>query len=140
MTKRLAVLLTLGMLIGAETPDSTAVASPKKAAMYGFMIPGGGQFYNRKYLKAGVILSCEILAAWRYSENRNAYNNYDPSDSESQHRYLEKRNKYAWWIAFIYLYGVIDAVVDAHLQPFDDIMNEDLEGVNQEPHKSEEES
>ena len=44
--------------------------------------------------------------------------------------YLEKRNKYVWWIGFIYIYGLIDAIVDAHLHPFEDVMAEEL-GNNQ---------
>ena len=50
-------------------------------------------------------------------------------------RYLEKRNKYAWWVIFIYFYSMIDAMVDAHLSPFDQVMNtiiEDTKGESNE--------
>ena len=45
----------------------------------------------------------------------------------SKHRYLEKRNKFAWWVVFIYVYGMIDAVVDAHLNSFNRVMAENIE-------------
>jgi hypothetical protein len=45
----------------------------------------------------------------------------------SKHRYLEKRNKFAWWVVFIYVYGMIDAVVDAHLNSFNSVMAENIE-------------
>jgi quinol-cytochrome oxidoreductase complex cytochrome b subunit len=55
--------------------------------------------------------------------NRDIYKDYDNDTYPlSQHRYLQKRNKYAWWIGFIYVYGMIDAVVDAHLHNFDHLM------------------
>ena len=42
-------------------------------------------------------------------------------------RYLQKRNKYAWWVIFLYFYGMIDALVDAHLSPFNEVMDEPIE-------------
>ena len=44
-------------------------------------------------------------------------------------------SKYAWWVIFLYFYSMIDAMVDAHLSPFDDIMStsiEDKEGEDNE--------
>ncbi len=129
MPKILTVVLLVSLTVGAEV-DSVAVKTPQKAALYGFLMPGGGQIYNGKYFKAGLVLGCEILATWRFLENRDNYQNYDSTMELRQGRYLEKRNKYAWWMAFIYIYGVLDAMVDAHLEPFDELMQEDLEGMN----------
>ena len=39
---------------------------------------------------------------------------------------LKKRNKFAWWIGIIYVYSMIDAVVDAHLYSFDQLMDSPL--------------
>ena len=39
---------------------------------------------------------------------------------------IEKRNKYAWWVGFIYVYGMIDALVDAHLSPFTEVMGSSM--------------
>jgi len=95
--------------------------------MYALLFPGGGQVYNGRYAKAVMIVGLEVLAYWRFSVNSDSYRNYDDGFALPRHRYLEKRNKYAWWVGFIYIYGLLDAVVDAHLQSFDAIMSEDLE-------------
>lgn len=100
--------------------------------MYALLFPGAGQIYNGKYLKAACIVTLEALSLWRYSENSDTYANYDETIHPlGKHRYLEKRNKYVWWAAFLYLYGFLDAVVDAHLYPFDQVMEEDLESDSQ---------
>jgi hypothetical protein len=35
-----------------------------------------------------------------------------------------------WWTGFIWLYSMIDAVVDAHLHPFEDVMKTPIENEN----------
>lgn len=112
----------------AQESDSLNYPVPSKAGMYALLFPGAGQMYNEKYLKAGLLVTLEALALWRYSENSDLYETYDESThSLGKGRYLEKRNKYVWWAAFLYIYGFLDAVVDAHLHPFDQVMEEDLE-------------
>ena len=116
-------------------PDSTLIKNPK-TAFYLSLIPGGGQLYNGKLLKGSVVMGLESLAIYSFLENSNIYKDYDNGDHPfSKGRYLEKRNKYAWWVIFLYFYSMIDALVDAHLSPFDDVMNtaiEDLEGGESE--------
>lgn len=138
MRKFLLVMLATGLVTVVAGADSTMVRSPRTAARWSFLCPGGGQVYNRKYIKAGIFVAAEALALWKFAENRQAYADYASGDYElARHRYLEKRNKYAWWVAFIYFYGVIDAVVDAHLEPFDAVMQENLE-INETPIKPDE--
>ena len=115
-------------LTNAQENDSLNYPVPSKAGMYALLFPGAGQVYNGKFLKAGLLVTLEVLALWRYSENSQLYETYDESThSLGKGRYLEKRNKYVWWAAFIYIYGFLDAVGDAHLHPFDQVMEEDLE-------------
>ena len=72
----------------------------------------------------------ELYSIINWYVNADLYNNYDEQDNSKfnlpKYRYLEKRNKYVWWIGFVYIYGLIDAIVDAHLHQFDNIMNEDI--------------
>ena len=116
-------------------PDSTLLKKPK-TAFYLSIIPGGGQLYNGKLLKGSIVMGLGSIAAYSFFENSNIYKNYDNGDYPlSKGRYLEKRNKYAWWVIFLYFYGMVDALVDAHLNPFDDIMSteiEDLDGKKNE--------
>ena len=132
MPRILLLWFFLSSLALAETADSSEALSPKKAALWA-IIPGAGQVYNGKYLKAGLILSAEIAAIWRFQENSRMYSNYEEHYALPQSRYLDKRNKYAWWIFITYFYGIIDAVVDAHLAPFNEIMQEDLESAEKLP-------
>ncbi len=96
--------------------DSTKIKTPKKAALWS-ILPGGGQIYNGKYLKAGIIITLESLAIWQSIENVKKYNIDILNDS-----YLKDWNKYAWWAFFVHIYGLLDAVVDSHLEPFNEIM------------------
>ena len=126
--------LVSSFLLGKTHPDtSDSIKSPKNAALSS-IIPGGGQLYNGKKFKAGMILAGEVLAIVNWYNNSQLYSSYN-SDNDvdyplPKYRYLEKRNKYVWWIGFIYIYGLIDAIVDAHLHPFEDVMAEEL-GNNQ---------
>ena len=99
-----------------------------KVAFYYSLIPGLGQIYNGKWIKSAMIVGLEIAAYVAWTENRDIYNNFENKDYPlRKRRYLEKRNKYAWWIGFIYVYGMIDAVVDAHLYQFENLMESQLE-------------
>ena len=133
---RILFVICLGssFLLGETHPDtSDSIKSPKNAALSS-IIPGGGQLYNGKKFKAGMILAGEVLAIVNWYNNSQLYSSYNADNDVDyplpKHRYLEKRNKYVWWIGFIYIYGLIDAIVDAHLHPFEDVMAEEL-GNNQ---------
>ena len=128
------ICLVSSFLLGETHPDtSDSIKSPKNAALSS-IIPGGGQLYNGKKFKAGMILAGEVLAIVNWYNNSQLYSSYNADNDVDyplpKHRYLEKRNKYVWWIGFIYIYGLIDAIVDAHLHPFEDVMAEEL-GNNQ---------
>ena len=98
-----------------------------KIAFYWSLVPGLGQAYNGKWVKSISIVGLELAAYAAWIENKDSYNNFKDTYPLPKHRYLQKRNKYAWWIGFIYVYGMIDAVVDAHLHNFDHLMASPLE-------------
>ena len=103
------------------------IKDPKKA-FYFSLIPGMGQVYNGKLLKSAIVIGLEIAAYNACIKNLDIYNNYENGNYPlRKHRYLEKRNKYTWWVGIIYVYAMIDAVVDAHLYKFDHIMDRSLE-------------
>ena len=120
------VLIFMLPLFGKDT-DSTIIKDPKTAFLASF-VPGGGQIYNGKLLKGLTVLGLEVLAMQSWLDNSKIYSDYDSGDYPlSKHRYLEKRNKYAWWIIFLYFYGMVDAMVDAHLSPFNEVMEVSIE-------------
>ena len=130
-----SLLLSYNLIAQINEVDSTLIKNPRQAFLFS-LVPGGGQFYNQKYIKGSLVMGLETLALYSWLENSKIYKNYDSEEySLRQNRYLEKRNKYAWWVIFLYFYSMIDAMVDAHLSPFDDIMStsiEDKEGEDNE--------
>jgi hypothetical protein len=115
----------IGLAYGQDSKKEQ-IKDPKKA-FYFSLIPGMGQVYNGKLLKSAIVIGLEIAAYNAWNENKDFYNNFKDTYPLPKHRYLEKRNKYAWWIGFIYVYGMIDAVVDAHLYQFENLMESQLE-------------
>ena len=119
------------MPLNGSVMDSVRVKSPK-TAFFASMIPGGGQIYNGKLVKGATVMGLEALAIKSWLENSKIYSDYDTGDYLlRKSRYLSKRNKYAWWVIFLYFYGMIDAIVDAHLSPFDDVMDANIENAEQ---------
>jgi hypothetical protein len=123
--------LTIMPLLGQE-PDSTLQKSPSKAVSRALLFPGGGQFYNDQKIKGIFFLGAALGAGFLYLENANKYKSYDGIDMSEKAKYLKLRNKYGWWVGFVYIYGLLDAIVEAHLHPFADVMSEDIEKENSE--------
>ena len=122
-----SLLLSYNLSAQINEIDSTLIKNPRQAFLFS-LVPGGGQFYNQKYIKGSLVMGLETLALYSWLENSKIYKNYDSEEySLRKNRYLEKRNKYAWWVIFLYFYSMIDAMVDAHLSPFDDIMSTSIE-------------
>ena len=126
--KKSTVLLPLIILpVFGSSTDSTFIKSPK-TAFIASVIPGGGQIYNGKLIKGLAIMTLEVMALQLWRENSDIYSGYDSGDYRlAKGRYLEKRNKYAWWVVFLYFYSMIDAMVDAHLSPFNEVMDANID-------------
>ena len=100
------LLFTLSIAISQDAGyiDSTKIRNPKVAWKLGF-IPGLGQIYNGKYLKAFGFVAGEYIAVSRFNEY-----NHDNS--------IALRNTYAWWIFGLVVWSMLDAYVDAQLSTF----------------------
>ena len=84
--------------------DSSKVRNPRLAWKLS-AVPGLGQLYNGKYLKAIGFVAAEYTAV-------NRFNEYKESD------HIGPRNTYAWWIFGLYVWNILDAYVDAQLSTF----------------------
>ena len=128
----LVFFLILNLIFGKDI-ENKITKSPKKAFYYS-LVPGLGQAYNEKWLKSLIIISLELVSYKSWRNNIYIYSNYEQNDYPlKRHRYLEKRNKYAWWLGIIYVYGMIDSIVDAHLYEFNKLMEESIiENQNEE--------
>ena len=111
----------------AQEADSADVKTPSQAAKRALLFPGGGQFYNDQPIKGSLLIGLALASAALYTDNAKKYNNYTGEDPNVKQGYLVERNKYGWWVGFVYIYGLLDAIVEAHLHPFKSVLEEDLE-------------
>lgn len=99
-------LLSIVISQNEEYTDSTKIRNPQIAWKLGF-VPGLGQLYNGKYLKAVGFLAGEYIAV----KNFNKYKIIN---------HIGLRNTYAWWIIGLYVWNILDSYVDAQLSTFPD--------------------
>jgi hypothetical protein len=104
--------------------EEEQLKDPKIALKRSLTIPGAGQLYNDQKVKGYALMAGEVLALWSFNDNRKKYKNYEDSDSNSRDHYLRERNRFAWIAIGLYFYGVLDAVVEAHLDNFDEVVKE----------------
>ena len=102
----IAILFLISISISQEKGyiDSSKVRNPRLAWKLS-AVPGLGQLYNGKYLKAIGFVAAECTAMNRFNEYK-----------ESNH--IGLRNTYAWWIFGLYVWNILDAYVDAQLSTF----------------------
>jgi len=88
----------------SEYIDSTKVGNPSLAWKLS-MIPGVGQLYNGKYLKAIGFIGTEYFAVSRFIELNDE-------------KRIGLRNTYGWWVIGLFVWNMLDAYVDAQLSTF----------------------
>ena len=100
------ILLTFSICSTQESEyiDSTKVRNPALAWKLG-VIPGIGQLYNGKYIKAIGFMGAEYFAVNRFIELKN------------ENR-IGLRNTYGWWVFGLFVWNMLDAYVDAQLSTF----------------------
>lgn len=133
MVRLVITALILSWCYGySQASEVSSYKDPKKAFIFS-LIPGGGQAYNGKWIKSAVVIGLEVSSYLSWRKNIQNYNDYDNIDLPlNRSKYLLKRNKYAWWMGIIYVYSMIDAIVDAHLHSFEHVMNSPLENDQKE--------
>ncbi|HHJ51426.1 MAG TPA: hypothetical protein ENJ88_11065 [Phaeodactylibacter sp.] len=119
--------------------------NPKKALVWGLVIPGGGQIYNKKWWKLPLVYGGLGAMGWAVQYNTKFYLNFkrnyrravrglphDYSDLNISQSYLKEirdradKRRQLSYIGFtaVYALTLADAFVDAHLAGFD--VNDDL--------------
>ena len=98
------ILISISISQGNGYIDSSKVRNPKLSWKLS-VIPGLGQLYNGKYMKAIGFVVGEYIAVSNFNEYK-----------ESNH--IGLRNTYAWWIFGLYVWNILDAYVDAQLSTF----------------------
>ena len=119
-------------ILSGETKDSRqeilTERNATKAMLYSLLIPGGGQFYNKKYLKSAVEFTAESIligfTLYYHTKMNNAFDKYEQTfNQEDYHNYsnlYEKRQSMLWWLSAIKFLSVIDSFVDAKLYNFNE--------------------
>ncbi|MCI5057695.1 MAG: DUF5683 domain-containing protein [Flavobacteriales bacterium] len=118
--------------------------NPKKAALFSAIVPGAGQFYNKKYWKIPIIYGSFVTASYFISTNLVEYRRFrdayicrfteNPASCETdpitlayttdalfnQQNQFRKNLELSYiGMGFIYILNIVDASVDAHFFNFD---------------------
>ncbi len=120
------IILLFTNLLAEEKPFNTGRSSTK--ALLWSIIPGGGQIYNKQYVKAGIDILAESLllgtAIQYHIEMNDAYSLYEQTHSQAYYNeynyYYQQRQNMLWWWATVKLLAVLDAYVDAKLFNFNE--------------------
>jgi len=106
--------------------------NPTKAALLSAFIPGSGQIYNEKYLKASGVAATQGYLIYKTIDSNNNMQKYkkrrddinEIDKKEYNHLkyidYHDKRQSFIFWVGFSVLLSAMDAYVDAHLINFKD--------------------
>jgi len=109
---------------------------PGKAALYSFVVPSGGQIYNKRWLKVPLALGVDGYFLYNLLNKQKEYNKYNDivniykaggtypditEQSALNFRAAARTNReYAWVYLIVgHLVTVFDAYVDRHLMDFD---------------------
>ncbi|MCD6330438.1 MAG: hypothetical protein J7M10_08900 [Candidatus Cloacimonetes bacterium] len=121
-------------LIAEEKPFDSGRSSTK--ALLWSIIPGGGQFYNKQYVKAGIDILAESLiigtAIHYHLKMIDAYALYEQTHSQAHYDqynyYYQQQQNMVWWWATVKLLSLLDAYIDAKMFNYNEKMKKlDLE-------------
>ena len=119
--------------------------TPKEVAIYSSIIPGSGQFINKKFWKIPIIYTCIGTCIYFATDNNKKYKIYKDEFLNRQNNsisnpeltnissqdlivlkdyYRRNRDVSYLFLALSYFINIIDSSVDRHLMTFD--VNEDL--------------
>ncbi len=134
-----AILEGFELDIPAEAPEESELKSPMLALTLSAIMPGAGQIYNGSYWKvpiifgfAGYFTYAIVVLQDFYSDYRQRFRdsiNEENPMGNSQLRFIrdfyrDQRDRFAWYLGFLYLINLLDAYVEATLTGFD--VGEDL--------------
>ncbi|MDA3813448.1 MAG: DUF5683 domain-containing protein [Candidatus Cloacimonetes bacterium] len=130
--RKLSIIFSLILIFTSLLADEKIKnKQPLKAAALSCIFPGGGQLYNGKYLKSGLVFAMEGsfigLATFHHLEAEKYYDKYKVSLSETDYneyvKYYERRQSDFFWVGTIIFLSAIDSYIDAHLFDFEEKKN-----------------
>lgn len=129
--RKIILVIVLALIITSLFAEEISKKKyPLTAGALSCLLPGGGQFYNGKLIKSGVVFALEGsligLAVYHHLEAEKNYDKYkiDPNLNtyfyQEYVKYYERRQSDFFWIGTVVFLSAIDAYIDAHLFDFDD--------------------
>lgn len=130
----LIIFLILQSSAYCQRSDSTLIKkkNPTGALFRSVFVPGWGQFYNKKYIKAALIagveiyLMNEVYTHWHKADlHKKHFTNasddpvYRAEEFARYEKELDRRGNASWFLAATIFFSMFDAYVDAHLSDFD---------------------
>ncbi len=115
--------------VNKPTDSTLKTQNPTIALFKSMFVPGWGQIGNKRYIKAGVIISLEVILAgtiYHYTQKTSdARENFLNADDNNQARLFNdfmdaksERNRFGWFLGTTIFLSMFDAFVDAHLAKF----------------------
>lgn len=102
----------------AAPPDSLGrIPRPGTALLLG-LVPGLGQVYNGAWIKALLVMAAEGYYVAQFLQASTDYDEFALSSPGAANPFLALRNGSAWRALLVYILGMLDAYVDAHLSTF----------------------
>ena len=93
--------------------------NPGAALLRSAVLPGWGQFYNDKPLKGVIFGTLELgLLSWLIAEHFASEEARNNNDEPSYQLHSQRRLDLIWYTSAAWLFGMLDAYVDAYLFPF----------------------
>ena len=104
----------------SDSLPAIVTRNPTGALLRSAVLPGWGQFYNHEPLKGVVLGSVELgLLGWLIAEHIASENARTENDDPSYQIHSQRRLDLIWYTSAAWLFGMLDAYVDAYLYSFE---------------------
>ncbi len=136
-----ATPVPIGSLMESSDPSPgyTMTKSPWEAMWRSMVVPGFGQYYNEDYWKVPLFVGATGYLVYSIIDNQNKFSDKrnaveaaasagTPTATLKVQRefYRDRRDEAVFYLVGVYIIGIVDAYVGAHLYDFD--VGDDLSG------------
>jgi hypothetical protein len=103
----------------ADSLPVIVTRNPAGALLRSAVLPGWGQFYNQRPFKGIVLGSIELgLLGWLIAEHVASEDARMSNDQPAYDQHSQRRLDLIWYTSAAWLFGMLDAYVDAYLYSF----------------------
>ena len=125
--KRISFLFIIAIFFATVLHSAEHLNKPMKSAMLSLLAPGGGQFYNKKYVKSAFVAAGEIylisITSYHISKQNYYLDIYKKTQSQAAYQdfvfHYERKQSDIFWLGLYLVLSATDAFVDSHLSNFE---------------------